>query len=49
MDVLNDIIKELKNNEILKKNNNDYYKRTIDLINERKKLKNKNIYEMINI
>ena len=49
VEVLNDIIKELKNNEILKENNNDYYKRTIDLINERKKLKNKNIYEMINI
>ena len=39
-DLLNNIIKEVKDSEILLKENNidiyNYYKRTIDLINERK-------------
>ena len=51
IDILNNIIKEIKTNEILLKENNkdiyNYYKRTIDLINERKNLIHNKIYDSI--
>ena len=57
IEILNDIIKEIKDSEIFNKRIIDddlnkiynYYKRTIDLINERKNAKLNNFYDSINI
>ena len=57
IEILNDIIKEIKDSEIFNKRIIDddlnkiynYYKRTIDLINERKNAKLNTFYDSINI
>ena len=51
IEILNNIINDIKNNKLILKDENkdvyNYYKRTIDLINKRKILKNNSIYNSI--